>query len=511
MFNLPDLQPEEIIIYLRKSRTDDPALSVSETLSKHEQMLDDFSRRTWDALIPEQNRFREVVSGETIESRPEIQKVLRLIEQDRYKAILIVEPQRLSRGDLEDIGRISKLFRYTHTFVITLQYSYDLNDDRDRDYFERELKRGNEYLEYSKRIMMNGRNLSVENGNYIGSRDPYGYRRTKFKEGKKYINTLEIVPEEAEVVRQIYRMYADGIGYGHICSHLNQFCKPKRSKSWNRSTVQTILSNPIYIGLIKWQQRKTVKLVEGGEVVKGYAYRKDCPLYQGRHMPIISEDLWNAVKARREAHDIPRVKTCTHLRNPLAGLISCECGYTMVLYAPANNSAPRLYCSNKTTCNSSSCTYAEMEDIVANILRQSVSDFELKISAGEDDRTNEKVAFLDQLKRRLAALDEKETGIWEKYAEGMPKRIFETLIAELTDERSRIETMIAEAEKEKPVHYSELITTFHAALECLDSDESAQKKNALLKKCIRKIIYHRPKSAKRSEMNPITVDVELNL
>ena len=236
MFNLPDLQPEEIIIYLRKSRTDDPALSVSETLSKHEQMLDDFSRRTWDALIPEQNRFREVTSGETIESRPEIKKVLHLIEQDRYKAILIVEPQRLSRGDLEDIGRISKLFRYTHTFVITLQYSYDLNDDRDRDYFERELKRGNEYLEYSKRIMMNGRNLSVENGNYIGSRDPYGYKRTKFKEGKKYINTLEIVPEEAEVVRQIYRMYADGIGYGHICSHLNQFCKPKRSKSWNRST-----------------------------------------------------------------------------------------------------------------------------------------------------------------------------------------------------------------------------------------------------------------------------------
>ncbi len=318
MFNLPDLQPKEIIIYLRKSRTDDPALSVSETLSKHEQMLDDFSRRTWDALIPEQNRFREVVSGETIESRPEIQKVLRLIEQDRYKAILIVEPQRLSRGDLEDIGRISKLFRYTHTYVITLQYSYDLNDDRDRDYFERELKRGNEYLEYSKRIMMNGRNLSVENGNYIGSRDPYGYKRTKIKEGKKYINTLEIVPEEAEVVRQIYRMYADGIGYGHICSHLNQFCKPKRSKSWNRSTVQTILSNPIYIGLIKWQKRKTVKLVEDGEVVKGYAYRKDCPLYQGRHMPIVSEELWNAVKARREAHDIPRVKTCTHLRNPLA-------------------------------------------------------------------------------------------------------------------------------------------------------------------------------------------------
>ena len=48
MFNLPDLKTEEVIIYLRKSRTDDPSLSVADVLSKHEQMLDDFSRRTWD-------------------------------------------------------------------------------------------------------------------------------------------------------------------------------------------------------------------------------------------------------------------------------------------------------------------------------------------------------------------------------------------------------------------------------------------------------------------------------
>ena len=96
MFTLPDLKPEEILIYLRKSRTDDPALTVAETVAKHEQMLDDYAVRTWGDTIPEQNRFREVVSGETIEARPEIKKVLRLIEQDRFKAILIVEPQRLS-------------------------------------------------------------------------------------------------------------------------------------------------------------------------------------------------------------------------------------------------------------------------------------------------------------------------------------------------------------------------------------------------------------------------------
>ena len=153
-----------------------------------------------------------------------------------------------------------------------------------------------------------------------------------------------------------------------------------------------------------------------------------------------------------------------------------------------------------------------MQDIVAEILRQSIADFEVKVEAGEDERADEREAFREQLRRRLAALDDKETSIWEKYTEGMPKHVFEKLISELTEERERIEKTLAEAEKEKkPVRYSDLITTFHAALECLESDESAEKKNALLKKCIRKIVYHRPKSEKRGSPNPISVDVELNL
>lgn len=511
MFNLPDLKPDEVIIYLRKSRTDDPALTVSETLAKHEQMLDDYCRRTWNELVPEQNRFREVVSGETIEARPEIQKVLRLIEQDRYKAILIVEPQRLSRGDLEDIGRISKLLRYTHTFVITLQYSYDLADERDRDYFERELKRGNEYLEYSKRIMLNGKILAAENGNYIGSRDPFGYKRVKHKEGKKYVNTLEIVPEEAEIVREIFRLYSDGMGAGNICKHLNQYCKPQRGKAWARSTIWHILENPLYIGMIKWQRTKTVKVVEGGEIVKRQQERKDYPVYPGKHEPIIDMDLWDAVKERQQAHDIPKVKSSNQLRNPLAGLIVCDCGFRMYLWHGGDKVQDRLTCPNRSVCQAASCTYTEMQNIVADILRQSIADFEVKIESGEDDRADEKEAFKEQLKRRLAALDDKETSIWEKYAEGMPKRVFDSLISELTEERSRIENMLAEAEKEKPVRYSDLITTFHTALECLESDESIEKKNALLKKCIRKIVYHRSRGKRKCEPGPISVDVELNL
>ena len=142
------IRPEDVLAYLRKSRADDPLLTVEEVLSKHEQILDEWAERNIGARVPEENKFREVVSGETIADRPEVQTILKKIDSPKYKAILIVDVQRLSRGDLEDAGRLIKLLRYTNTLVVTPPKAYDLRDEYDRDAFERELKRGNEFLEY---------------------------------------------------------------------------------------------------------------------------------------------------------------------------------------------------------------------------------------------------------------------------------------------------------------------------------------------------------------------------
>lgn len=152
--------------YLRKSQSDDPLLTVEETLAKHEQMLDDLMERTLPGMgpVPQKNRFREVGSAEKIDSRPRFLELLRLIESPKIKAVCCVEPERLSRGSLREIGRIVELFRYSGTIIITRQYTYDLRDDRDRELFERALMRSNDYLEYYKRIQQNGRILSVQNG-----------------------------------------------------------------------------------------------------------------------------------------------------------------------------------------------------------------------------------------------------------------------------------------------------------------------------------------------------------
>lgn len=524
MFMLPDLKPEEILIYLRKSRTDDPALTVQETVAKHEQMLDDYSLRVFGSLIPERNRFREIVSGETIAARPEMQKVLRLIEQPCFRAILIVEPQRLSRGDLEDIGRLSKLLRYTGTIVITLQYSYDLTDERDRDYFERELKRGNEYLEYSKRIMMNGRGLSAERGNYVGSRKPYGYERVFRKEGNRKYPTLEIIPEEAEIVRIIFRMYADGNGATKICTHLNKIgIKPQRGELWTPPTVYSILDNPLYNGKIKFGYRKTVRIVEDGEIHTRLPRNADCPVYEGRHEAIIDDALFQAVRVRRQARDVPKVKVSAQLQNPLSGLIYCSCGRMMIRRPFSGKAADRYQCQNQRYCDNASCTMEDMHRAVTQALRSAVADFEVMIGSDTEAQKQRRTDTLKLLQTKYEDAERKEAALWEKFAEdGMPRRVLDELLAKVERQKAEISDLIRneQAEPEQP-DVGMQITTFSAAIAALNNPEiPAEETNKLMKACIRRITYSRRRGSRKagSDTNnhsgwtsePIQLEIELN-
>ena len=182
----------EIYIYLRKSRSDDSSLSIEEVLSRHETILQDYAKKNLGFLIPESQIFREVVSGETIDDRPLMKQLIHLLESDSsIKGVLVVEPQRLSRGDLVDCGTIINTFRYTNTLVLTPPKTYNLTDEYDRKFLEMELMRGNDYLEYTKRILARGREASVRAGNYIGSIRPYGYQKVTYGTGKDKVLTLE--------------------------------------------------------------------------------------------------------------------------------------------------------------------------------------------------------------------------------------------------------------------------------------------------------------------------------
>lgn len=505
MWQLPNIKVDEILIYLRKSRTDDPALTVEEVLAKHETILDEWIERNFPGQqVPEENRFREVVSGETIADRPQVQEVLRKMESPKYKAVLIVEPQRLSRGDLEDVGRLIKLLRYTNTFVITPSDMYDLRDERDRDQFERELKRGNEFLEYQKKIMKRGRELAVSQGHFLGKIAPYGYRKTIVMDGKRKCHTLEPDPERADVVRMIFDMYVNqDLGRVTIARKLNEMgIKPTNGGLWAQDTIKTMLENEHYIGKVRWNWKQTVTIVEDGEIRKVRPRSKvgEYLVYEGLHDAIVSEEIFMAAREKKGRNH--RAKPNTKVRNPLAGLLYCQCGRAMSLRTykrkGVERSAPRLLCDNQAYCGTSSALYDDVISQVREVLVQQIHDFEMRIANEDKDSRALHDSIIKQLEAKLAELEKKELSQWEKYSEeAMPKEIFEKLNFKVLAEKEQVQQGLCTARQSlpEPVDYEERLVRFRTALEALDNPETdAARKNRLLKSCIERIEYHREKA-----------------
>lgn len=511
---------EGIYIYLRKSRSDDPSLTVEEVLEKHEARLQEWATNNFGAKIPEENILREVVSGETIDDRPEMLRLLSIIESPKVQAILIVEPQRLSRGDLEDAGRIIKLFRYTNTLICTPPKTYDLRDDYDRDFFERELKRGNEFLEYQKRIMNRGREQSVKAGNFIGSIAPYGYEKTVVMEEKKKCYTLKIKEEEAEIVRMIFDMYVNqNMGRVLIARHLNDLnIKTKKGGFWAQDTIKTMLENEHYIGKVRWNWRKTVKIVEDGEIraVRPKTEVGEYLVFDGKHESIVSEELFYAARDKQGRNH--RAKPQTRVRNPLAGLLYCQCGRSMSLRTYKNKDgeercAPRLLCDNQAYCKTSSCLYDEILDRVCDVLEQCIDDFEIRIQNNDDDSIKHHATLVKRLKTKYEELCKKEVSQWEKYTEeGMPKHIFDTLNEKVLKEKEEVQEALCKASESMPtrIDYEEKIYRFKDALEALkDPEIPALQKNNFLKACIERIDYKREKAERIKSQQTRYYDKEL--
>jgi len=107
--------------YLRKSRADIELEKNSgvDTLQRHRDIIKQTAK---NMNITIDRWFEEVVSGETIEARPEVQKMLLEVEQDFYEGILVVDVDRLARGDTADQSRISKAFSYSNTKRVIIKF-----------------------------------------------------------------------------------------------------------------------------------------------------------------------------------------------------------------------------------------------------------------------------------------------------------------------------------------------------------------------------------------------------
>jgi hypothetical protein len=520
----PKFNNYEVLDYGRKSRTDDPLLSVEEVLDKHDQIIREYAEKHLGGPITEENKYREVGSAESLDSRPEILRVLKAVENPAIKAVAVVEVQRLSRGDLEDAGRLIKILRYTNTYVITPMKTYDLRDEYDRDAFERELKRGNEYLEYYKKIQARGKLASVKEGNYLGAIAPYGYEKTTVTDGKKVCPTLKENKEEADVVRMIFNWYCnEDIGVKAICRRLEELgIKTRTGKPyWRAYNIFAMLENVHYIGCVRWNWRKTIKIIEDQEIKKLRPKAKvdEYLVFEGKHDAIIPKELFDKAQDMRGKRH--RTKPNVSLKNPFSGLLFCKCGSSMghntfrrknVEYA-----APKLVCNNQVYCKSGSASFNEIYSEVCNVIRTCIEDFELRIKNDQDDSYKLHIDLVKRLERKLEELEKKEVEQWEAQydpdeSKRLPPHIFKVLNERVLKEKAEINKALCKAKDStpNPVDYREELQKFTDALDALEDPEVDVKiKNHYLKSIIDRVEYERGTAVRLTKDNAHEYGVSL--
>lgn len=508
------MKNDKYAIYLRKSREDIEAekYGEGETLARHEKILETLALKR---KLNIGKIYREVVSGETISERKEMQKLLKDVENEKWSGVLVVELERLARGDTADQGRVLKAFKYSHTKIITPVKTYDPDNEFDEEYFEFGLFMSRrEYKTINRRLQI-GREISVSEGKFVGNIPPFGYDRIKLKNAKGY--TLLINPKEAFIVKEIFRLFIyENKSINSIVRQLNAInLKPRISNEWSSSSVKEILSNPTYIGKIVWNRRKQKKKTKNGQIIISRPRNKEFLIYDGLHEPIVDIKTWDLAQEKRK-QNISKIQYNNNIKNPLAGLVFCEkCGRPMQRknYAKANK-PDTLICSNP-KCNNISSKLYIVENKIIEALKIWLKNYKVNYESKDNfypqkDKIIEKSIVYTKKELKITKIklnkiyDFFESGIYsEDEFMSRSKAIkinihnLETKIKEETDSLKSVQTQIKNEKKVKNIIdlYNEL--------------ENAEYKNILLKSIISKVTYLKTEKAIKKESDPSKFELHI--
>ena len=512
------MQDGTYAIYLRKSREDIEAekYGEGETLARHEKILTTLAKKR---KLHISKIYREVVSGETISERKEMQKLLRDVENEKWTGVLVVEVERLARGDTADQGRVSKAFKYSHTKIITPVKTYDPNNEFDEEYFEFGLFMSRREYKTINRRLQRGRELSVSEGKFVGNIAPFGYDRVKLKNAKGY--TLSINQDEAPIVKEIFRLYAfENTSINAVAKQLNKLnLKPRIASEWTISSVKDILSNPTYIGKIVWNRRKQKKKTKNGHLIISRPRNKDYLIYDGLHKPIIDNKTWELVQEKRK-QNAPKVKHDNTIQNPLVGLIFCEkCGKPMQRrpYTQADKPAT-LMCSNSKCDNISSKLYI-VEDKIIDALKIWLKNYKVHYSE-KNNLNSDKNKIIEKsisiTKKELEKENAKLNKIYEFLENGIYnndefinrskaiKDNIQCLESKLEEYNSLLEKNL-DMQNQKEI----IIPKLENVIDLYYNLETAEDKNILLKSIISKVTYLKTEKAIKKDSDPTNFELHI--
>ncbi|HDH4244966.1 TPA: recombinase family protein [Staphylococcus aureus] len=260
------------------------------------------------------------ISGKSM-NRPELQRMLNDAKNGKLDCVMVYKTNRLARNTSDLLTIVEELHRQNVEFF-SLSERMEVKNSTGKlmlqilasfSEFERNTILENIYTGQYQRAL---------EGYYQGNL-PLGYNN--IPDNKK---ELMINQHEANIVKYIFESYAKGHGYRKIANALNhKGYVTKKGNPFSISAVTYILSNPFYIGKIQFAKYKDWN----DKRRKGL---NDNPVIaEGKHTPIISQDLWDKVQARKkQVNKKPQV----HGKgtNLLTGIIFCEkCG---AAYAASN-------------------------------------------------------------------------------------------------------------------------------------------------------------------------------
>ncbi len=345
------------------------------------------------------------ISGGSLSNRPGMLSLMEAAKRREFDVVIAEALDRISR-DQEDIAAIYKRLSHADVRIITLSEG-EINE------LHVGLK-GTMNALFLKDLAIKtrrGQRGRVEAGKIPGG-NSYGFRivRRILDNGSVSTGEREIDPDQAAIIRRMFKEYADGIAPRQIARRLNAEGVPSpRGGQWNASTINGsrqrrngILNNELYLGRINYNRQQFVKDPETGKRVSRPNPKHEWIKKEVPHLRIIDDETWEAVQAIKARYSSSKGNKRQTKKRLLTGLVKCGCcsGSMTII------NRERYYCSAKRergTCDSTvGIKAAEIEDRVLTGLKD--------ILLGNEDLIE---AFVTEFKAEVARL-RKQRGTRER-------------------------------------------------------------------------------------------------
>lgn len=505
----------DVAIYLRKSRADLDREKEAEdrgqkydTLESHRSELLSLVKREEYNLI---DIYEEIVSGQFIAERPEMQRLLQ--DLNAYDAVLVMDIDRLGRGDKVEQGRIERAFKESGTIIITPTEAFDLNSESGELAVDMRTFISNIEFRQIKKRLQGGKRRAAKKGKDIGRKPPYGYDKGQDK-------MLVINEEEAKIVRLMFQWCIEGDGRVKIADRLTEMGIPSPTGKpvWSHVTVRKILANPKYKGDQVYGRVKWTKQENGTYKTK---LQKDPNLYTAKHDAhdaIIDPETWQKAQEKIENRKQARVNKNKGLLNPFASIIKCKkCGKAIVANNPTARPNKYLFCGT-IGCKQRRIVMQKVEEEVLNQLQVYLEELKAIKKLRQTKSGPEQIIVLqkkriEKIEADIKKLKTRRKRIHESYEDGTyDKDTFLERNKEIQEELTKMETDLEMAisklnEESSKTNTIEAIPVIQGVLDRYKKAVTVEEQNQLLKSIIKEIRYLREPEWK----GPFQFELEIEL